>query len=262
MKKKIIQPFHLVTFSPWPICISFRVYVTIIGIINWFYNFTLFIFIRGIFLLLICIIQWWRDVVRESFCQGFHTKKVVRGLKVGIILFIISEVFFFFRIFWCYFHIFLSPRIEIGELWPPKNIVIFNPYGIPLLNTIILLSSGVLITLCHYSLIQGNYYISFFRLLFTIILGLIFSWFQFMEYNEARFTIADSVYGSIFFISTGFHGLHVLIGSLFLLVNLLRIFNKEYSRTHHFGFEAGAWYWHFVDVVWLFLYLLVYYWSF
>lgn len=257
--KKLFQPFHLVTYRPWPILTSFRIIVLLIGIINWFNNFTINLFIFGFILVIFCIFQWWRDVIRERTFQGFHTNNVVIGLKLGIILFIISEIFFFISIFWCYLHIFLSPSIEIGRLWPPKNIVRFNPYRIPILNTIILLSSGVSITWCHYSIIKRNKFDRFFRLLFTIILGLIFLFFQYLEYSEASFTISDSVYGSIFFISTGFHGLHVLIGTIFLIINLFRIGFDNYSLKHHFGFEAAAWYWHFVDVVWLFLYLLVYF---
>lgn len=260
--KKLIQPFHLVTISPWPLLISFRVIIILVGIINWFNNYNFYLLIYGVLICLICSFQWWRDVIRERTYQGFHTKKVVDGLKIGIILFIISEVFFFIRIFWCYFHIFLSPRIEIGRIWPPKNIIIFNPYHIPLLNTIILLSSGVSVTWCHYSLLNRKKKDRFFRLLITIILGIFFSFVQYIEYKNARFTIADSVYGSIFFISTGFHGFHVLIGTIFLLVNLIRIIINNFSSFHHFGFEAAAWYWHFVDVVWLFLYLLVYFWSY
>lgn len=261
MKNILIQPFHLVTLRPWPILISFRVLILLIGSMYIFHYIRLFIIYLGLVMLLLCIYQWWRDVVRESTYQGFHTLKVLRGIKFGIILFIISEIFFFFRIFWCYFHIYLSPRIEIGCLWPPKNIIAFNPYIIPLLNTVILLSSGVRVTLCHYSLINKNKYIRLVRIFITIFLGLIFTFFQYVEYNESNFSISDSVYGSIFFIATGFHGLHVLVGTIFLIVNYFRIIQNNYSFDHHFGFEAAAWYWHFVDVVWLFLYLLVYYWS-
>lgn len=260
--KKLNQPFHLVTLRPWPLIRSFSLYVIIVGILNWFNNYNYNLFLYGNFLLCLCVYQWWRDVIRERTYQGFHTKIVVYGLKLRILLFIISEVFFFIRIFWCYFHIFLSPRIEIGRLWPPKNIQMFNPYNVPLLNTVILLASGVSVTWCHYSLINRFKYERFIRLLITVLLGIIFTLFQYIEYSEASFSITDSVYGSIFFISTGFHGLHVLIGTLFLLINLIRIYNRNYSSIHHFGFEAAAWYWHFVDVVWLFLYLLVYYWSF
>lgn len=259
---KLFQPFHLVTLSPWPIVSSFSIIIIIVGIINYFNNFNYYLVLFGIFLLILCLYQWWRDVVRESTFQGFHTLKVLNGIKIGIILFIISEIFFFISIFWCYFHIFLSPRIEIGSLWPPKNIVIFNPYHIPLLNTIILLSSGVSITWCHYSILIKKKITRLIRLSITIILGIVFSFYQYKEYERCSFTIRDSVYGSIFFISTGFHGLHVLIGTVFLIINLFRLILNNYSSLHHFGFEAAAWYWHFVDIVWLFLYLLIYFWSY
>lgn len=259
--KKLFQPFHLVTLRPWPLFTSFRLIILLIRFINWFNNFNFNLIYIRVFLILICVFQWWRDIIRERTFQGFHTKKVYIGLKLGILLFIISEIFFFIRIFWCYFHIFLSPRIEIGRFWPPKNIVSFNPYYIPLINTIILISSGVRITWCHYSLINIKKNKSIIRIIITIILGLIFSLFQYIEYIEASFTISDSIYGSIFFISTGFHGFHVLIGTIFLIINLIRIYKNNYSSIHYFGFEAAAWYWHFVDVVWLFLYLLVYFWS-
>nr|YP_010555746.1 cytochrome c oxidase subunit III [Eupelmus anpingensis]UYR45775.1 cytochrome c oxidase subunit 3 [Eupelmus anpingensis] len=259
--KKLFQPFHLVTLSPWPMLLSFSVLISMVGIMNWFNNYSMILMFKGLFLNMLILYQWWRDVIRESTYQGMHTISVVNGLKMGMLLFIISEIMFFLSIFWCYFHMFLSPSIEIGSLWPPKNINAFNPYEIPLLNTIILLSSGISITYCHYSLLNSKYYYSIFSMLITLILGLIFSFFQYFEYKEASFSISDSVYGSIFFMSTGFHGLHVLIGSSFLLINLIRIIKMDYSSSHHFGFEAAAWYWHFVDVVWLFLYLLVYFWS-
>ncbi len=156
---------------------------------------------------------------------------------------------------------YLSPRIEIGSIWPPKNINVFNPYEIPLLNTVILLSSGITVTWCHYSIINKNYNNIILRISLTVILGIIFTIFQYIEYIEARFSIRDSIFGSVFFISTGFHGLHVLIGTLFLFINLLRILEKNFSSIHHLGFEIAAWYWHFVDVVWLLLYLLVYFLS-
>nr|YP_010261466.1 cytochrome c oxidase subunit III [Brachymeria lasus]UIB40548.1 cytochrome c oxidase subunit III [Brachymeria lasus] len=259
---KMSQPFHLVTLSPWPIISSINVMNMFISILNWFnkngYEFMLF----NLLSLSLSVMLWWRDVIREGTYQGFHTKKVYNGLKMGMILFIISEVFFFLSIFWCYFHMMLSPSIELGMLWPPKNIELFNPYSIPLLNTLILLSSGVTVTYTHYLIINKFNKKSFFYLFITVILGLIFSGFQLYEYYWAPFSMSDSVFGSIFFMSTGFHGLHVLIGDLFLMINLIRIFNNNFSSTHHFGFEAAAWYWHFVDIVWLFLYFFVYYWIF
>nr|UAA82170.1 cytochrome c oxidase subunit III [Walkerella microcarpae] len=259
--KKLLQPFHLVTLSPWPLMISFSIMTMLVGAVNWFNNFNYIMYLYGLILVIMCMYQWWRDVIRESTYQGFHTNMVIKGLKMGMLLFIISEIFFFFSIFWCYFHMFLSPSIEIGSIWPPNNIKTFNPYSIPLLNTLILLSSGISLTWSHYSIILKKNQLSFISLLITIILGCIFSMFQYLEYQEAMFTFSDSVYGSIFFMATGFHGLHVIIGTIFLIINLIRINNLNYSSSHHFGFEAAAWYWHFVDVVWLFLYLLIYFWS-
>nr|AWN56255.1 cytochrome c oxidase subunit 3 [Euschistus heros] len=274
--KKFTQPFHLVTISPWPILMSFSVMTMLIGIMNWFNNFNWYLLLYGFFLNNICMYQWWRDVIRESTYQGFHTNKVISGIKLGMILFIISEIFFFISIFWCYFHMFLSPSIEIGMIWPPNNILSFNPYNIPLLNTIILLSSGITITWCHYSILKNNKLFSLISLFYTIILGIIFTTksllmtvilgmyftvLQAYEYMEASFCISDSVYGSCFYMATGFHGLHVIIGTIFLTVCLMRHIKCHFSSSHHFGFEAAAWYWHFVDVVWLFLYISIYWWG-
>lgn len=258
---KILQPFHLVTIRPWPILISFSLIVVIIITINLFYNFSFVLILHFLGFIVILIFIWWRDVIRERYNQGFHTTKVLDGLKLGIILFIISELFFFIRFFWCYFHSFLSPNIQLGLTWPPVGIKIFNPFLIPLLNTLILLSSGITVTLSHYYLINNELNKRINYLFFTIILGGVFSLFQLLEYLESRFCIRDRVYGSIFFIGTGFHGLHVLIGTLFLFINLIRILISNFSSYKHFRFEAASWYWHFVDVIWLFLYLLFYYWS-
>jgi len=207
------------------------------------------------------IFQWWRDITRERTFQGFHTKKVLLGLKWGIILFIISEIFFFISFFWSFFHSSLSPSIELGINWPPINIYSFDPFKIPLLNTIILLSSGISITWAHHRLLINNFKQIYKRLIITILLGIYFSILQLLEYLEAQFSISDSIYGTTFFISTGFHGLHVLIGTSFLLICLIRHQFNNFSNNHHFGFEAAAWYWHFVDVVWLFLYISIYWWG-
>jgi len=146
----------------------------------------------------------------------------------------------------------------VGSLWPPFGIQVFNPFQVPLLNTIVLVSSGVSVTWAHHSLIAGNFTQTTQGLVLTVVLGVYFTILQGLEYYEARFTFADRVYGSTFFIATGFHGLHVLVGTLFLLVTLIRHVLGEFRASHHFGFEAAAWYWHFVDVVWLFLYLVIY----
>lgn len=264
MKSKMsYQPFHLVDLRPWPLIISFSGFNFIIIIILRFNNLlNRFIIIFNLFLLLIGIYQWWRDVNREATFQGFHTFIVTKGLKIGIILFIISEVFFFIRFFWRFFHFFLSPDIEIGILWPPIGINQFNPYGIPLLNTIILLSSGFSLTWSHHRILNNEYNTALYSLILTVILGIYFRILQIFEYIEAPFTIADRAFGSVFFISTGFHGFHVLIGTIFLFFNIIRIILLYFNKTHHFRFEAAAWYWHFVDVVWIFLYSLIYWWIF
>lgn len=175
-----------------------------------------------------------------------------------MILFITSEIFFFLSFFWAFFHSSLSPDIFIGQRWPCKGIKAFNPIGIPLINTIILLRSGITLTASHHFIIIGNKKKCNNFLFITIFLGVYFTFLQFIEYKEASFTIADSIYGSTFFIATGFHGLHVLIGTIFLLVCFIRRLKNHFSSYHHFGFEAAAWYWHFVDVVWLFLYIFIY----
>jgi cytochrome c oxidase subunit 3 len=182
-------------------------------------------------------------------------------LRWGMVLFIISEVFFFLSFFWAFFHSSLSPSPELGRVWPPIGVEAFDPFTVPLLNTIVLLSSGISVTWAHHALIAGDHDSAFQGLLFTVILGLYFTILQAIEYLEARFRIADRVYGSSFFIATGFHGLHVIVGTTFLVVCLIRVSRAHFSKSHHFGFEAAAWYWHFVDVVWLFLYISIYWWG-
>lgn len=205
---------------------------------------------------------WWRDVSRESSLQGYHRLKVIRGLRTGILLFIRSEILFFVSFFWIFFHSSLAPNIEIGSIWPPLGILPINPFQIPLLNTIILLSSGITVTWAHHSLITNNNKRTKLSLLITIILGIYFTSLQIWEYWDASFRFSDSIFGSSFFIATGFHGLHVLIGTIFLLVSFIRFKINFFSKTHHLGFEISIWYWHFVDVVWLFLYTFLYWWSY
>lgn len=255
------HPFHLVDFSPWPILIALNTIIIIIRIIKWFSYYTNnFLLFRSRISILI-IYQWWRDTIRERTYQGIHSLNVVFGLYWGIILFITSEVFFFISFFWRFFHNRLNPSIELGIQWPPINIITFNPISIPLLNTLILLTSGLTITWAHHSLLINNFKESMYRIFLTVILGTYFTILQNYEYIIASFSISDAIYGTIFFIATGFHGIHVIIGTSFLLICLIRHFLNHFSKKHHFGFEAAAWYWHFVDVVWLFLYISLYWWG-
>lgn len=255
------HPYHLVDYRPWPLTRAIGSLTLVTGLIKWFHNFNLNVFILGYLIIILSIYQWWRDIYRESTFQGKHTILVLKGLRWGIILFIISEIFFFISFFWAFFHSRLSPNIEIGSNWPPFNIIPFNPFQIPLLNTIILISSGFTVTWAHHSLIENNFSQTTQSLFITILLGIYFSILQAYEYIEAPFSIADRIYGSTFFIATGFHGIHVIIGTTFLLICLIRHINNHFSINHHFGFEAAAWYWHFVDVVWLFLYISIYWWG-
>lgn len=255
------HPFHLVDQRPWPLTGAIGAITTLTGLAQWFHQFNLNLFILGFFITLLTIIQWWRDVAREGTLQGLHTHIVTLGLRWGIILFILSEVLFFVSFFWAFFHRSLSPTVELGAIWPPTGINPFNPLQIPLLNTAILLASGVTVTWAHHSLIESNHTQATQGLFFTVLLGLYFTVLQAYEYLEATFTISDAVYGSTFFVATGFHGLHVIIGTTFLAVCLYRHLQLHFSPYHHFGFEAAAWYWHFVDVVWLFLYISIYWWG-
>nr|QLD96990.1 cytochrome c oxidase subunit 3 [Amblyomma marmoreum] len=256
----MFHPFHLVEKSPWPLTSSISAFCLTLGFVNYFNNYNLNLMLISFLILFLSSFQWWRDISREASLQGFHTNYVLKGLKLGMLLFILSEIFFFISFFWAFFHSSLSPNIEIGGNWPPKSIIPFNPFEIPLLNSTILISSGISVTWAHHSIMNGNFYSSLLSLKITVLLGMLFTMFQMFEYFQAQFSITDSIFGSTFFLTTGFHGIHVIIGSIFLMVSYLRIKNNLISKDHHFGFEASAWYWHFVDVVWLFLFTFMYWW--
>lgn len=253
--------YHIVNPSPWPLTGALSALLLTSGLVIWFHFNSTNLIILGLLGNILTIYQWWRDVVREGTFQGHHTPIVQKGLRYGIILFIVSEVFFFAGFFWAFYHSSLAPTHELGGYWPPAGIKPLNPLEVPLLNTSVLLASGVSITWAHHSLIEGNRKHTIQALLITIALGVYFTLLQAAEYYEAPFTISDGIYGSTFFISTGFHGFHVIIGSTFLIICLLRQLNFHFTSKHHFGFEAAAWYWHFVDVVWLFLYVSIYWWG-
>lgn len=240
---------------------SCSVLMTTIGAVIYFHYSVFYLILLGLTCVSVCLYFWLRDVVRESTFLGHHTKRTLYGLKMGFILFIVSEILLFFSFFWAFFHSALSPAIEIGCSWPPLGIQPLDPFSVPLLNTTVLLSSGATVTWAHHSIVSGNRKESLTGLLSTVLLGLLFTALQVFEYIEAPFSIADSVYGSVFFIATGFHGFHVIVGTAFLSICLVRLNNFHFSRTHHFGFEAASWYWHFVDVVWLFLYVCIYWWG-
>nr|QWW21164.1 cytochrome c oxidase subunit 3 [Arion ater ater] len=254
-------PFHLVEYSPWPIIASTVMLSMPLGFISYTRFNSLNLLIMAMVAMTFISGMWWRDIIRESTYQGHHTSYVVSGLKMGVALFILSEVCFFFAFFWAYFHSSLAPAIEVGSVWPPVGVTTLSTFSVPLLNTSLLLLSGVSITWSHHALESGHMKSSMFGLLITCLLGVYFTYLQYSEYSEASFAISDGIYGSVFYVATGFHGLHVIIGVTFLLVNLVRMYKYHFSRNHHVGFLAAAWYWHFVDVVWLFLYVSIYWWG-
>lgn len=256
-------PFHLVEPSPWPILTSFALLTMTVSAVLYMHG-----FVNGGELLTLGFLLtaggmtlWFRDVVTEGTYLGHHTVEVVKGLRLGFQLFIVSEVMAFFSVFWSYFHSSLAPTIEIGSSWPPLGITPLDPFAIPLLNTILLLSSGAFITWAHHALIQGDRKGVLWGTFFTIVLAVLFTGLQYVEYLQAGFTMGDSVFGTVFFAATGLHGIHVIVGTIFIIVSLLRIWSYHNTETHHLGFESAIYYWHFVDVVWLFLFISVYWWG-
>jgi cytochrome c oxidase subunit 3 len=256
-------PYHMVEASPWPLLTSFAVMSMMASAVLYFNGVNLggFLLTLGFTSTLFAFIFWFRDIATEGTYLGDHTLIVQKGLTLGVALFIVTETFFFLSIFWAYFHSSLSPTVELGSHWPPAGIEALNPFAIPLLNTILLLSSGAFITWAHHALILGDRKAALYGTFITIVLAVLFTALQGVEYVNAGFTIADGVYGSCFFFGTGFHGLHVIIGTIFIAVGLYRIYNYSVTETHHIGYEASILYWHFVDVVWLFLYVSIYWWG-
>jgi len=255
--------FHLVDPSPWPLIAAFSALMLTIGAAMYMHGYTGggFLVTIGFCMILFMMFVWWRDIIREGTFEGQHTKTVQSGLRMGMLLFIVSEVMFFFAFFWGFFHSSFNPSLAIGGVWPPAYIVTLDPWKVPLLNTCLLLSSGASVTWAHHSIVAGSKFEASVALIVTVILAIIFTGLQGFEYVTAPFTISDGIYGSCFYMATGFHGFHVIVGTLFLIVCLFRLFLNHFTKEHHFGFEAAAWYWHFVDVVWLFLFITIYWWG-
>lgn len=256
-------PFHLVDASPWPFLTSMSALFVTTGSVLKFQDFVYGteLMYLGFILLVLTAGAWFRDITREATYEGNHTTRVQLGLRMGMALFIVSEVMFFFGFFWAFFHASLSPAIEIGAIWPPKYINVIEPWGIPFLNTVILLSSGISVTWAHHAILENNRQQAIISMFITLFLAKIFTILQAYEYIKSDFTISDSVYGSTFYMTTGFHGFHVFVGTVLLLIATIRLIKYHFTSKNHFGFEAAAWYWHFVDVVWLFLFIAIYWWG-
>lgn len=255
------SPFLAVQTSFWPLLLSLLLFSLTSNIVMWFsFKLSFLYVVNSLFLVTLVRFLWWKDFRRERMI-GYHTHKLEFRLRIRILLFILSEVCFFVSFFWAFYDASIAPTIDIGIMWPPKGILPLSTYSVPLLNTVILLSSGITVTWAHHALINNFYMKTLISLILTVLLGAYFIVMQYVEYNEASFAIADGVYGSTFFIATGFHGMHVTIGTLFLLYVTINLVQGKLLFNHHFRFEAAAWYWHFVDVVWLLLFLSVYWWG-
>lgn len=265
------HPFHLVDLSPWPITTAFSMLFLTLGATMFLHNYQAGEYIAGFGLLSLvcCLYYWWKDVVKEGLIEKQHTEPVRRGLRIGMALFILSEVMFFFGFFFSFFNASIFPAgildgvwVSKAGSWPPAGIKTFDPWDIPFINTLILLLSGTTVTWAHYAVEENNQKDCVTALGFTVLLGVLFSCMQAYEYFHASFGLHDGVYAANFYLATGFHGLHVIIGTIFLLVCYFRAKRGDFAQGNgHLGFEFAAWYWHFVDVVWLFLFTFVYVWG-
>ena len=270
MSSKANHPYHLVDPSPWPLVGAISALVLAVGAIMYMHEIDGGIVMGiGLIMCLGTMAVWWRDVIKEGEHGGHHTTTVQLGLRYGMVLFIASEVMFFVAWFWAFFDasLYADEAIQIARVehtgctWPPQCVEVFNPWHLPLINTIILLTSGTTVTWAHHALKENKRGGLIWGLTLTVLLGVCFTAVQAYEYGHAAFGFTDGIYSSTFFMATGFHGAHVLIGSIFLIVCLGRSLVGHFKPDHHFGFEAAAWYWHFVDVVWLFLFFAIYWWG-
>ena len=260
---KTTHSYHLVDFSPWPIVAAFAAFMFTTGGVLYMQRFIggWSLFFTGFIILLYVMYSWWRDIIREATFEDTHTIVVQKGLRLGIILFIVSEVMFFFAFFWSFFHSSVAPVYNLGGVWPPKAVTTINTYTVPLTNTFFLLTSGATVTWAHHAILARAKRHTIVALIFTLVLAALFTGLQGLEYVNAPFNISDGVYGSCFYMATGFHGFHVFVGTIALLIAFIRVVLNHFTDKHHFGFESAIWYWHFVDVVWLFLFVNVYWWS-
>lgn len=260
--------YHLVNPSPWPAVGALSAFILAIGGIMWMRDVTPWVFFIGLTGVLYTMYAWWADVVKEAN-GGDHTPVVQLHHRYGMMLFIASEVMFFVAWFWGYFDGFfrVDDAVQFGRvaatggMWPPTGVEVFDPWHLPLFNTLLLLTSGTTVTWAHHALLEGDREGLKWGLVLTILLGALFSAVQVLEYSQAGFSFSGNIYGATFFMATGFHGFHVLVGTIFLAVNLILMLRGGVTEKHHLGFEFAAWYWHFVDVVWLFLFASIYVWG-
>lgn len=259
------HPYHLVDPSPWPLLAAFGALFMTMGGVMYMHNYGgggLFL-TTGFLLVLFNMYTWWRDIVREAAFEGQHTHMVQIGMRGGMLLFIVSEVMFFFSFFWAFFHFGLAPAPEVN-IWPPRGIQSFDFTCLPLINTLLLILSGSAITYAHHAILTNpvSRKVILMIILCVVTCAVLFTFLQAQEYFQSPYEFSDSNFGSIFFLATGFHGIHVLLGTFLIVYNMLRFASRNnFSNEHHFGLETAIWYWHFVDIVWLFLFAFVYCWG-
>lgn len=262
------HPYHLVRPSIWPLASSFAAGLLAVGAVMYMHEVEFMGvlvgfkgIIAGFLAVITCMFFWWKDIVDESVIEKVHNAITEIGLRYGMMLFIASEIMFFVAFFWAFFDMSLFPREAIGFVWPPENIHVIDAFSLPFLMTVILLLSGCSVTWAHHAILEGDNDSFVKALKWTVILGVIFLGFQVYEYTHVTFGFTEGVYASTFYMATGFHGFHVFIGTVFLYICYLRGKKGHFTKDKHFGFEAAAWYWHFVDVVWLFLFVAIYVWG-
>ena len=302
------------TPSPWPFLVASQIFITLIGFALYIHDYILGIplFFFALIFVFFCLYRWWFDIIVESTFLGQHTKLIQKGLRYGMLLFILSEIMFFFSFFWAFFHSSVSPTIQIGAIWPPIGIHTIQPWGLPFFNTLLLLTSGIYASVAHFFIkvygrqkyfpffienqiviringatfitpaegpfIKNNSFVRYLRhienltqkklykyitigFVGAIFLGLFFTTIQLYEYIISEFSISDSIYGAVFYMATGFHGVHVIIGTIFLIVTFLRFRKGHFLGRFFCGVDASIWYWHFVDVIWIFLFIFIYWWG-
>jgi cytochrome c oxidase subunit 3 len=270
------HPYHIVRPSIWPLAGSAAGAMLAVGAVMYMHKASIFgvpVHFTGIILGLLCVLAvmffWWKDIIHESVVERVHTKIAEIGLRYGMALFIASEVMFFVAFFWAFFDASLYAgqenmplRLEYTQgVWPPPQIHVVPPFDLPFMMTMILLLSGCTVTWAHHAVLEGDNKNAVKALGITVFLGFSFLCFQVYEYVHAHFGFTEGVFPSTFYMATGFHGFHVFVGTIFLFVCWRRAIKGHFSKERHFGFEAAAWYWHFVDVVWLFLFIAIYWWG-